>query len=249
MNTNEKIVYCRLKADGYTKQAIAAVMGVCAGESAFQDLSENGYTTTANSHIRAVFSTKLGNKSESYINQCKTSDYNFFNCVYGGEAGNSPTEGYKYRGRGFNGITFKDNYIHYGNLLNAAYNENIDLAKNPELLENPKYAAMALSQYMKPVKNITDYEAAFQEAFRYNAGPGNSFAYYAASNNPVAVYGIPLKRKKGQAYLDAINAGEFSDACGGSNLGPLGASGILKSFPIIFFLTLGGYYLYKKFRK
>jgi predicted chitinase len=249
MNTNEKIVYCRLKADGYTKQAIAAVMGVCAGESGFQQLKEAAYNTTSNQRIREIFGSRLSSYSESALTTLKQSYNAFFDAVYGNMYGNAANEGGKYVGRGFNGITFKDNYIAYGNKLNAAYNENIDLAKNPELLENPKYAAMALSQYMQPVKNITNYEAAFQEAFRYNAGPANSFAYYAASTNPVAVYGIPLKRKKGQAYLDAINAGEFSDACGGSNLGPLGASGILTSFPIIFFLTLGGYYLYKKFRK
>lgn len=249
MNNNEKLVYCRLKADGYTKAAIAAVMGVCGGESGFQTFKEIGYTTTPNSRIRAIFTTKLGNASESYINQCKTSDYNFFNCVYGGDYGNSPTEGFRYVGRGFNGLTYKDNYISYGNKVNAAYGENINLEQNPELVEQPKYAAMVLSQYMQAVKNITTYEAAFQEAFRQNAGPGYTFAQYAASTNPVAVYGIPLKRKKGQAYLDAINNGEFSDACGGSDLGPLGASGILTSFPIFFLLTLGGYYLYKRLKK
>jgi predicted chitinase len=249
MNSNEILVYCRLKADGYTKQAIAAVMGVCAGESGFQTLSEVGYTTTPNANIRNIFAWKLGSKTDAYINQCKTSDYNFFNCVYGGEAGNSPTEGYKYRGRGFNGITFKDNYKFYGNKMNAAYNINVDLEKNPELLAQPQYAAMALSQYFQMVKGLTDFETAFQEAYRQNAGPANSFAVYAASQNAVHLYGIPKKRTKGQYYLNAINAGEFSDACGGSNLGPLGASGVLTSFPIIFFLTLGGYYLYKKFRK
>jgi hypothetical protein len=212
-------------------------------------LKEVGYNTTSNQRIREIFGSRVSSYSESALDTLKQSYNNFFNAVYGNMYGNAANEGGKYVGRGFNGITFKDNYIFYGNKLNAAYGENIDLVQNPELLENPKYAAMALSQYMLPVKNITDFEAAFQEAYRYNAGPANSFAYYAASTNPVSVYGIPLKRGKGHAYLNAINAGEFSDACGGSDLGPLGASGMILSFPIIFFLTLGGYYLYKRFKK
>lgn len=248
MNQNEILVYCRLKADGYTKQAIAAVMGVCGGESGFQTLSEIGYTTTPNANIRNIF-YKLANQSDAYINQCKTSDYNFFNCVYGGDSGNGPTEGYKYRGRGFNGLTFKSNYERIGNKINSFYKINIDLVQNPELLEQPKYAAMALSMYFyDTVKNINDFETAFQEAYRQNAGPGYSFAVYAASQNYVHLYGIPKKRDKAKYYLDAINNGEFSNACGGSS-GMLGASGILTSFPIVFFLTLGGYFLYKKYRK
>lgn len=249
MNNNEKIVYCRLKADGYTKAAIAAVMGVCAGESGFQTLKEASYSTTSNERIRAIFGSRVSSYSESALNSLKLSDQNFFDAVYGNMYGNAANEGYKYVGRGFNGLTFKDAYRIYGNKLNAAYGENIDLVQNPQLVEQPKYAAMVLSQYMQPVKNITTFEEAFQEAYRQNAGPAYSFAYYAASTNIVNVQGIPLKRNKGQAYLDAINNGEFSDACGGSDLGPLGASGILTSFPIVFFFTLAGYYLYKRLKR
>ena len=248
MNNNENLVYCRLKADGYTKQAIAAIMGVVAGESDFQTLSEVGYTTTPNSSIRNIF-YKLANQTEAYINQCKTSDTAFFNCVYGGDGGNSATEGYRYRGRGFNGITFKNTYKFIGDKMNAFYKTNVDLVQNPELLEQPNYAAMALSMYFDKVKNMNEFESAFQEAYRQNAGPAYSFSVYAASQNYVHKYGIPKKRAKGEYYLKAINDGEFSSACGGSNLGPLGASGVLTSFPILFFLTLGGYYLYKRFRK
>jgi putative chitinase len=52
------------------------------------------------------------------------------NYVYGNKYGNSATEGYKYRGRGLNQLTFKDNYKYFGNLIGQ------DLVKNPELLNN-----------------------------------------------------------------------------------------------------------------
>lgn len=52
------------------------------------------------------------------------------NYVYGGKYGNSETEGYKYRGRGLNQLTFKDNYKYFGNLIGQ------DLVKNPDLLNN-----------------------------------------------------------------------------------------------------------------
>ena len=48
LNTNEKIVYDRLTADGYTKEATAAVMGVVGGESGFKTFKEIGYSTTSN---------------------------------------------------------------------------------------------------------------------------------------------------------------------------------------------------------
>ena len=49
----------------------------------------------------------------------------------------SPGDGWKYRGRGFNQITFKGTYENYGKLL------GLDLVSNPDLLNDPKIAAKA----------------------------------------------------------------------------------------------------------
>jgi predicted chitinase len=244
MNANEILVYCRLKKDGFNDNSAAAVMGVVGGESAFQSLKEISYKNTSNSHIRAVFGSRLDMYNDEQLNVLKQNYDDFFNAVYGGRHGNAPNEGAKYVGRGFNGITFKGNYESMQAGINQQYNMN-DFVNKQYLLENPEIAAMALSYYFRMVKNISEFEPAFQEAFRQNAGPGYSFAYYASLSNPVAVYGIPLKRNKGLAYLDAIKKGQFVGKC--DNI--LGSSGLLLSFPILFFLTLGGYYLYKKYRK
>jgi len=198
LNDNENIVLKTLKEDGFTDEAAAAVMGVVGGESGFKTFKETGYGTTSNSRIRAIFGARMNKYTDSQLDDLKKSDENFFNAVYGGQYGNAPDEGYKYVGRGFNGITFKGNY------QAAAKCTGIDFVSKPELLEDPKYAAKALSCYFKEIKNISDFEKAFQEAFRWNAGPGNSFAYYASSNNPVATQGIPLKRGKAEQYYKKI---------------------------------------------
>lgn len=206
LNSNEQIVYDTLKADGYTQEAAAAVMGVVGGESGFKTFKETSYRTTSNARIRQIFGSRVSAYSESALEALKQSDENFFNAVYGGMYGNAPNEGYKYVGRGFNGITFKGNY-------QAAQNcTGIPFVAQPELMEQPKYAAKALSCYFKVIKDIKDLEKAFQEAYRQNAGPGNSFAYYQASTNTVNVTGIPMKRKYTQDYYQKIGGSTTAKA-------------------------------------
>ncbi|WP_330213597.1 glycoside hydrolase family 19 protein [Pseudomonas sp. Z18(2022)] len=66
------------------------------------------------------------------------------NAVYGGRMGNGPEasgEGYIYRGRGLIQITGKDNHRACGEAL------GIDLINHPELLEQPRYAALSAAWY------------------------------------------------------------------------------------------------------
>lgn len=63
------------------------------------------------------------------------------NYMYGGKYGNGPTEGFLYRGRGFNQITFKNRYKQIGDFL------KINLVANPDLLDNPATAAKAFVAY------------------------------------------------------------------------------------------------------
>lgn len=201
MNTNEKIVYDELKKQGFTDAAAAAVMGVVGGESNFKTLKETSYKNTSNSRIRAIFPTKLGGYTDSQLNSLKQDYNNFFEAVYGGMYGNtSPGDGAKYVGRGFNGITFKSNYQALKN------GTGIDFISKPELLEQPKYAALALAYYFRREKDIKDFETAFKEAYRRNAGYGYSWEYYANSSNPAHVQGTKLKREKGLYYLSQFGS-------------------------------------------
>ena len=63
------------------------------------------------------------------------------NCIYGGRMGNSPTEGYKYRGRGFIQLTGKDNYVKYANIINQ------DIINNPDLCLLPNVASIVAIAY------------------------------------------------------------------------------------------------------
>ena len=64
----------------------------------------------------------------------------FYDCVYGWYEGNDKIgDGYKYRGRGFNQITFKKAYAKYG------------FGDNPDDLNDPKNAAKAAIKFFKNV--------------------------------------------------------------------------------------------------
>lgn len=102
--------------------------------------------------------------------------------VYGGQYGNTaPGDGYKYRGRGFNGITFKSQYKLYGDLL------KLDLIKEPELLNVPVNAARANALYFlrafkdgrdivqanygaKDINDFKDQQTALRAMTHANAG-------------------------------------------------------------------------------
>jgi predicted chitinase len=224
LNRYERIVYDQLKKDGYTDIAAAAVMGVCGGESAYTTFKEDSYYSTGADRIQNIFSAFQGmsiEKINSYrggklagvVNRDNPSkeqlqfDKFFFDKVYGGQAETPQDEGYKYYGRGFNGLTFKGNYRKYGNKAGINILDNPELMENPEIVE--KYGcsvpAKILSAYFDDIKSMnTSLEETFRLAYRYNAGPGNSWEVYRTSGNSVHVGGIPKKRGKGRYYYEII---------------------------------------------
>jgi predicted chitinase len=197
LNPIEQMVKETLLSKGFTKTATAAVMGVVGGESAFKMFKETSYRNTDNRRIKSIFS-KTKKLSDEALNKLKSDDKAFFDFVYGGMYGNAPDEGYKYVGRGFNGITFKANY------QVAATATGIDFVGQPELMEVPENAALALANYFKSVKDMTELEPTFKEAYRINAGIGHTFEFYAKSTNAAHVDGIPRKRAKASYYNGLI---------------------------------------------
>ena len=123
------------------KNTQAGVLSVISKESVFNPIAERGYGNTSNSRIRSIFSSRVADLSEDALTALKADRTKFFDKVYGGRYGNASNEGDKYRGRGFNQLTFKGNY------QNVAGRIGVDLVNHPEKLEQPKIASKASVAY------------------------------------------------------------------------------------------------------
>ena len=159
----------------FNPYARIAILGVVGKECNFKVGSEVSYKNTPNDRIRMIFGSRLANYNDAQLTALKKDDYDFFNAVYGGMYQNDTTEGFKYRGRGFNQITFKANYDTIAKII------GVDIVANPDLMMDAKIAADATIAYFvnrwksKPVdvpqladlRNIND---ATLFLFRANAG-------------------------------------------------------------------------------
>ncbi len=159
----------------YTK---AGILAVTSKESSFIPKSEVSYRNTSNDRIRSIF-TKFKGMSDAELNALKADDEKFFNAVYGGKYGNGPAEGYKYRGRGFNQITFKDNYKAIGNKI------GVDLVSNPDKLNDPSVAADALIQFFRDGFDSLQKQ---QKLMAYNTADMNGFT--TAQDSVAAAYHV-----------------------------------------------------------
>lgn len=116
--------------------SIAGMLAIVSKESGFNPKGENmNYSA---SRIREVFPSVSSRANELANNPEKLA-----NAVYGGKYGNNANEGYKYRGRGFNGITFKNNYEKYGKII------GVDLVSDPSKANDPNIASKILIEYNK----------------------------------------------------------------------------------------------------
>jgi predicted chitinase len=131
--------------------AIAGLLAIVSKESAFKATTEGSYKGTSPGRVRQVFGTKrLSKYNDSQISNFTQSDIDFFDLVYGYLAkekgfatyGNdNKGDGFRYRGRGFNQLTFKNIYKERGEAV------GLDLVGKPELLEQPDSAASVLVAY------------------------------------------------------------------------------------------------------
>ena len=187
---NMKELEKSMDRNGITNEfARKAVLGVISKESSKAG-SETSYFSTPLTRIREVFKDRLTKYSDQEIEGWRQLgklefDHKFWEAVYGGMYGNTePGDGEKYRGRGFNGITFKGNYAN----LQKVYNKtnqvlgSIDIVSNTELLEKPEVAAEfailyfidSFKRHGKDPNNYTDLDSAVTDYIRSNAGWGTS---------------------------------------------------------------------------
>lgn len=154
----------------YTQSAFLAVISK---ESAFYPQSETSYRNTSNDRIRKTFGSRVPS-NDAELNALKQNDIKFFDTVYGGRYGNALNEGYKYRGRGFNQLTFKGNYASIGQRI------NIDIVSNPDLVNRIDVAAKVLIDYFLrefnnqkiDINSFKDSQTALKRVFEANRGFG-----------------------------------------------------------------------------
>jgi putative chitinase len=229
--SNQQIVVDALKKAGITNNySIAAIMAIISKESGFVPKSEISYANTSNARIKSIFS-KTRTLTDAQLTALKKNEVNFFNFVYGGKHLNSSTEGYKYRGRGFNQLTFKGNYITYGRLVGA------DLVNNPDLANNVKIASDIVAQYF--LKTFKDNQKLVES--RYKVKNINDFkdtknavnAFYNAN----AGFGKDTSRTNYEGKTRALNIVDSFLEYVLANKSPIGLG--------VFLVILGGGYLIK----
>lgn len=141
---NISLIQERMKKRGITNPFTqAAIFAVVSKESKFIPQSESSYSKTSNARIREVFKSNaaIQKMTDAQLTSLKANDVSFFNLVYGSKYGNAAGEGYKYRGRGFNQLTFKGSYDSIGKKI------GVDLVTNPELANRVDVAADILLQF------------------------------------------------------------------------------------------------------
>lgn len=135
---NQELKNCGF-ANRLTRVAILAVVGK---ESNFLPKFETCYNNTSNARIKTKFS-RTRNLSDIQLNLLKANCRSFFNFVYDNKYGNGTGDGYRYRGSGYNQLTFRGSYRSIGEQI------GVNLEQQPELNNTPTVAAKSLCAFMK----------------------------------------------------------------------------------------------------
>lgn len=133
----------QLKAAGISNPKVRiAIIALINTEGGFDCKEEMSYKNTSASRLRKIFGRRMDQYTDQQLDSLKKDDVAFYEVIYGGRYGNSQYgDGYKYRGRGYNGITFKSAYEKYSRLT------GLDLVNNPELLNKPENALKVMAAY------------------------------------------------------------------------------------------------------
>lgn len=160
-----------------------AILGVVSKESP-NLYQESSYKNTSTKRIRDIFGQRFIKYSDQEIDLIKKDDEKFFDIIYGGKYGNiSPGDGWKYRGRGFNQITFKSIYQELQNLYEKSGKKlgNINIINNPDLLNQVEIAAEFCILYFiktfgtREMNNFSSLDTAVKSYIQANAGWGTKW--------------------------------------------------------------------------
>ena len=189
-----------------------AILCICGKESGFQPVKEDCYNNTSASRIKSIFSFRLGNKTDSFVNDLKKDCKAFFNYVYGyagNDLGNIPNtnDGFVFRGRSLNQITGRGNYKYFGDKI------NVDLISNPDKLnEYPNYFLVTILYFLdtalsksgkstlknrlgiNTINDFTEIDGAIRFFANCNAGIGKSW------NSEVVNWATDAAKKQKNKY-------------------------------------------------
>jgi hypothetical protein len=193
---NAIYLYDTLLSYGFTDIEARAALGVVAKESNFIPKNEFGYGGTKYSRLVTIWPW-LGklyppNKA-SELEALAKNNVKFYDLVYGvgkrnpkGLYGNTSVgDGYKYRGRGFNQLTFKGSYEQFNKLYAAQGSKagKVDIIANPDLLNQEEggiykiaahFAALFFLKNRSSLRRPQTQDAANFTYVRFNAGLGTS---------------------------------------------------------------------------
>ena len=178
----------------YTQIGILAVLGK---ECGYIPKSEGCYNNTGNGPIRELFGKYLTNYDEKELNDLKADCEKFFDAVYGKESNRSwdtgndnVGDGYKYRGRGFNQITFKSTYQKYGNIIGQ------DLVGDPDKLNDINIASQAAIAFLTKGKSasslpeFTNIDDAVRYFVNVNAGGAGSSENHGSAEEKAKLFEV-----------------------------------------------------------
>lgn len=148
VDTVKTVVRALEKYGIMNKYLQSGVLAVISTEGSFFPKSELSYSKTSNDRLRLIFGIKLADLTETQLTALKANDVNFFAKVYegkyGAQYGNTVFgDGFSYRGRGMNQVTFKNTYKTIGDTI------GVNLLANPDLLNNVKNASEAVAVFFR----------------------------------------------------------------------------------------------------
>lgn len=167
----------------------AGTAAIAMGESGFDSRSEAPYRRTSNERIRVIFRSRLGDKSDAFIDDLKEDDERFFNYVYGPQFNHihhlgqvEPDDGWRFRGHGTVQLTGRANHAELKRRTGH------DIVGEPELANRPEIAAAITVAYMR---------------WRYKGGG------WDAMKEAVGISLGNVDRRKNEAFAEFWRTGEF----------------------------------------
>lgn len=251
LNSEQKGNIAYLKKDmldqGITNAyAQAAILAIISKESSFYPKREN--MSYSASRIREVWPSTSVAESEKLARNPEA----LANAKYSNRYETPAGQGFRYRGGGYNQLTFKSSYCKYGNKVGA------DLCNKPELIEDPKIASKVAVTFAKGridslkrkgklaaynAKDINDFKNlkdATQAFYHANTGTGKSVDY---------VKGLEFSDVKGGMKRALDRVGSLYDYVKGAAASgyDIAKKNPIKTAVISFVAILGTYFLITSF--